>query len=122
MQNSNNDTNWKYIIGAGIGLAAGLYANSDKGRAHRQIAAELAQEKGEMLRVQGTEYISKANQVMHELRNKGAQYLAAAKLESTEAQIEINDFVEQEMAVLKSKLNKKLDSIKNSVNSVEKIK
>ena len=115
MQNSNDNSNWKFFVGAGLGLVAGLYANSQRGIEQRKMAANYMAESANTAIERGSEVITKSNDLISDLKNKGINYLASLKSEGNEATDEISKYVEKEMAALEKKVNNKIASAKKSV-------
>jgi len=108
MGNYNDNSNWKFFLGAGLGLAAGLYANSQQGKEQRKMAADYLAETASTAQQKGTEVLAKSNNLIEDIKNKGINYLASLKSEGNEATDEISQYVEKEMAALEKRVNSKI--------------
>ena len=103
-----------FWIGAGIGAAVGYWLNTEKGRETRKRIATDLEHKATALNEKSNEAISKATDMITELKDKGNAYLAEMKTVATRTKKDLEQYVDREYSSLKQKL---LNEVENSSKS-----
>lgn len=104
-----------FLIGAGLGLAAGYLLNSDKGRELNAETADYLKDKAKNAEKKGSDIIQKATEMATNVKDKGNEYLQSLN-EGTVDQKDVNNFIEKEIGALKSQLLKEVERKLHSVN------
>lgn len=102
------------LLGAGLGLLAGYYINSNTGRQKRTEVADYLTTKQEKIKESGSSLIQDATQYISNLKNKGNAYLAEMRSEEVK-QEDIENYIESKVEEFKAKLRNEISSI-NSKN------
>ena len=138
MDNSSNNSGWTTLVGFGLGLVAGYYANSNRGRELRNDAADymssqahmaggyvqhqanqasnFVQDKVNTVTNKGQNFLDSANAMVNRINETGKEYLSKIKNEAPEDG-EIASYIEKEMNALKRRVERKMTAKTNAVKA-----